>query len=166
MARKFVGERRVNAEFRYFGGEVEDFYVSLWIARLSPAGITLISGARSRHRKRPVLMNPKVFILGDHVRDGSILLDGRNSLVRLKAELAIRKLLTTQPGCFAYTALNDCKKDLMRVRHYGRFANRCRRARLGQIKEALRVWCTTQIEGLTGTHTDAPSPVANASDRA
>lgn len=43
-------------------------------------------------------MKPKVFILGDHVRDGSVLLDDHNSFVRLKAERATRKLLKTQPG--------------------------------------------------------------------
>ena len=43
-------------------------------------------------------MKPKVFIHGGRVRDGSVLLDGHNSLFRLKAERATHKLPKTLPG--------------------------------------------------------------------
>jgi len=55
--------------------------------------------------------------------------------------------------------LHILPKGLMRVRHYGFLANRCRQVRLQQIRRALHLHHTEQTTKLTGTETVSPSPV-------
>jgi len=52
--------------------------------------------------------------------------DGRDKVMRLEAEELLRRYL-----------LHVLPKGLMRVRHFGFLANRCRRERLGQIRVAI-----------------------------
>lgn len=69
----------------------------------------------------------------------------RNRQMVLSGEEFVRRFL-----------LHILPKGLMRVRHYGFLANRCRRTRLGQINAALHVARSAQTEKVAGTHTTAP----------
>tara|TARA_R110002124_G_scaffold272574_1_gene441772 strand:+ start:1183 stop:2322 length:1140 start_codon:yes stop_codon:yes gene_type:complete len=55
--------------------------------------------------------------------------------------------------------LHVLPKGLMRVRHYGFLANRCRQVRLRQIRRALHIHHAEQAAEFTGTETVTPSPV-------
>ncbi len=76
--------------------------------------------------------------------------EARNRQMVLSGEEFVRRFL-----------LHILPKGLMRVRHYGFLANRCRRARLGQIYAALHVWRTAKTDEVTGTHATAPPPVCS-----
>lgn len=76
--------------------------------------------------------------------------EARNRQMVLSGEEFVRRFL-----------LHILPKGLMRVRHYGFLANRCRRVRLGQINAALHVWCTAKTDEVTGTHATAPPPVCS-----
>ena len=76
--------------------------------------------------------------------------EARNRQMVLSGEEFVRRFL-----------LHILPKGLMRVRHYGFLANRCRRARLGQIYAALHVWRTAKTDEVTGTHAIAPPPVCS-----
>lgn len=74
----------------------------------------------------------------------------RNRQMVLSGEEFVRRFL-----------LHILPKGLMRVRHYGFLANRCRRTRLEQITTALHVSRSTQTDEVTVTHTSAPPPVCD-----
>lgn len=77
--------------------------------------------AISNARLRQVDEHGVTFVYKDY-RQGA-----RSRQMKLRGDEFVRRLL-----------LHILPKGLMRVRHYGFLANRCRRARLGQITEVLR----------------------------
>lgn len=76
-------------------------------------------------------------------------------LFQLKGWQLRKRRSGARPRVQALPSLHVLPKGLMRVRHYGFLANRCRRRRLAQIRQALIV-AETAPEDVTTTNDEDP----------